>query len=250
MEHPYATCRKVMRNALSGLRMRGALGAPDRSRILMFHDLVADGAPLPDEYACSFSDFCRILEDCRENGFSFIPLDALLDANARDVRRKKCVLTFDDGYESLAALAEPYLRKLGIPFTAYITSGWIGTPGYLSADALIRLADHPLCTIGSHTVTHPMTRFLPAEAVRRELVDSRAAIGRITGKPVAHLAFPFGSAYACSLRDARIAAGCGYKSAALTTPTAYARPLLYPRYRLPRLNAPQYFADKQHPCAP
>ncbi len=241
MKHLFATAQKVLCNRIAACKMRGALGAPDRSRICMFHDVVPDGAPLPDEYACSIGTLRQIVTAYQARGFSFVTLDALLDTPYRAARRHMAVLTFDDGFASVYTQAAPCLAGNNVPFVAYVTSGYLGKEGYLSRTQLKALAANPLCTIGSHLVTHPMTRFLSPEELKRELLESRLTLERLTGKPVTHLAFPYGSAYACSLRDVRLAKECGYRSAALTVPTAYDRLLPYPDHSLPRLNMPAQF---------
>ncbi len=49
-----------------------------------------------------------------------------------------------------------------------------------------------LITFGAHTVTHPILGLLPIEAQRREIADSLAGVGAITGHPTRHFAFPNG----------------------------------------------------------
>lgn len=241
MQHFYATLCKIAVNRLAKFVNRTPIGNPDRTRILMFHDVVPDGSPLPDEYACSLGKLVKILDAYRARGFQFVSLDALLAAPFSKAKRGRCVLTFDDGFESLFTLAAPVLFASGVPFTVYVTADWLDRPGYLTKEMLRQLAAHPLCTVGSHTRTHPMTRFLSTHEVTCELLQSRKVLSALIAKPVDHLAFPYGSAYACSMRDVRLAARCGYRSAALTTPTPYHRQWPYSDFRLPRLNMPQAF---------
>ena len=241
MSHPYAAAMKVLVNQIARAKMGTWLGAPRRSRILMFHDVMAPGAPLPDEYACSLDILQAILDAYEERGFAFVSLDALLDAPSAQWKEGLCVLTFDDGFASLHTLAAPLLCARGIPFTAYVTTDYLNSPGYLAESQLKDLAGEPLCTIGSHLVSHPMTRFLPARQVEWEMATSRDILRSLTGRPVRHMAFPYGSAYACSLRDAWLAKKTGYRSAALTTPENYHRSRPLPDHTLPRLNMPACF---------
>lgn len=46
--------------------------------------------------------------------------------------------------------------------------------------------------VGAHTVSHPILRSLPAEEARREIVDSRDALQRITGRRIESFAYPNG----------------------------------------------------------
>lgn len=236
MAHPYATLAKIAVNKLAALSMATALRDPMRSRIGMFHRVMPDDTPLPNEYACCISDLQRIVEAHIAREFRFVSLAELLAMPPRQSARGYCVLTFDDGYMDVSTLAAPYLIQAGLPFTVYVTTGYLNTDGYLSTDALFALSQNPLVNVGSHLVTHPMTRFLSRNEVLYEMTESKRLLERVTGKPVSDLAFPFGSAYACSQRDVRLAKRAGYDSAALTTPTVYDPSRPGRNYSLPRLN--------------
>ena len=54
------------------------------------------------------------------------------------------------------------------------------------------LADEPLCTIGSHTVTHAALDCIDTSQTLAELAESKKIIERQIGKPVVHLAYPYG----------------------------------------------------------
>ncbi|MBK7015830.1 MAG: polysaccharide deacetylase family protein [Sulfuritalea sp.] len=65
-------------------------------------------------------------------------------------------VTFDDGYRNTLEVAAPVLSGLGIPFTAFVASGFVssGDPLYLSPAGLVELASVPGATIGAHGYTH------------------------------------------------------------------------------------------------
>lgn len=80
------------------------------------------------------------------------------------------------------------------------------------------LARHPLCTLGVHTMTHPMLAKHRADAVRDELARSRAVIEGHTGKPARHLAYPIGDPGSAGAREFGIAKELGFASAVTTRP--------------------------------
>ncbi|MEG1524626.1 MAG: polysaccharide deacetylase family protein [Clostridia bacterium] len=238
MEHPYAIIQKVLTNQFATLRMRTTLRGKSRSRIAMFHDICEDNAVPADEYACSLQTLIACVDRHLDFGFSFVPLDKFLSLPQRQAKYGCCVLTFDDGYTSIDSIVAPYLFAREIPFTIYLITGQIGQPGYLTQTQIRSLAENPLCTIGSHSVSHSMMRFQGKTAVDYELLESRRVLEQIIGKPVQHFAFPYGSAYACSSRNLYQCKLAGYTSAMLTTPTVYSR-FPYGHFSLPRLNLPQ-----------
>jgi peptidoglycan/xylan/chitin deacetylase (PgdA/CDA1 family) len=81
------------------------------------------------------------------------------------------------------------------------------------------LADDPLCTIGAHTVNHPMLMKVPSDTVvRSEIEMSRAVLEAALGKRPEHLAYPVGDPTSAGPREFRIAAELGFKTAVTTRP--------------------------------
>ena len=66
-----------------------------------------------------------------------VPLDAMVDTmlEGRGLRNR-FALTFDDGYANLYTEAFPLLRKMGIPFAVFVTTGFIDTKMVLWNDLL------------------------------------------------------------------------------------------------------------------
>ena len=105
----------------------------------------------------------------------------------------------------------------------------------LGWDELAGLARHPLCTIGVHTLTHPMLARHPVEVARRELADSRSILMERLGVPAHHLAYPVGDATSAGPREFALAQDAGFVSGVTTR-----RGMLFPEHRdhllaLPRL---------------
>lgn len=80
------------------------------------------------------------------------------------------------------------------------------------------LAASSLVEVGAHTMTHPPLSQLGEAEARREMAESRAWLERETGRPVRHLAFPFGTPDAAGARESRLAAELGFRTAATTAP--------------------------------
>ena len=84
---------------------------------------------------------------------------------------------------------------------------------------IAELADDPLCTIGAHTVTHPMLMKVPNDAaVRSEMEMSRSVLEAALGKRPEHLAYPVGDPTSAGPREFRIAAELGFKTGVTTRP--------------------------------
>jgi len=82
----------------------------------------------------------------------------------------------------------------------------------LSWDQIAELAFDPLCTIGSHTVTHSPLTNLSTKELEKELKGSKATIEKHINKPVAHFAYPYGI---YSQKVTEFAKKAGYRTAIL-----------------------------------
>lgn len=55
------------------------------------------------------------------------------------------------------------------------------------------ISQHPLCTIGGHTVSHLALNKLSDQEFREEIADGVAKLQSAIGKPIQHFAYPYGS---------------------------------------------------------
>jgi peptidoglycan/xylan/chitin deacetylase (PgdA/CDA1 family) len=110
-----------------------------------------------------------------------------------------------------------------------------------------RMAENPLCTIGAHTVNHPMLKKIADDAaVRAEMEQSRAVLHAALGKAPDHLAYPVGDPTSAGGREFRIAAELGFKTAVTTRPG-----VLFEEHRghltaLPRLSVNGEFQQQRY----
>jgi len=101
-------------------------------------------------------------------------------------------LTFDDGGVSAWDVIAPLLEEHGWRGHFFMTTNYIGQPGFLSADQLRDLARRGHI-IGSHSASHP-TRMaiLSRSDLLEEWTSSRARLEEILGAPVQAASVPGG----------------------------------------------------------
>ena len=90
-----------------------------------------------------------------------------------------------------------------------------GTPEIMSTGIIKKLSEHPLITLGAHTVTHPALGKLGAEQQVDELAQGKAALEKLVGKNIGLIAYPYGS---YDGGTPGLAERCGFK-AGFTTQT-------------------------------
>ena len=92
------------------------------------------------------------------------------------------------------------------------------------ADALMTwneiavMAAEPLCTIGAHTVDHPILARLDAKLARNEMDQGRTVLEMETGTKPVHFAYPYGTRWAAGPREFEIAKKLRFRTAVTTRP--------------------------------
>lgn len=89
---------------------------------------------------------------------------------------------------------------------------------FLSLQQLTALSRGQGVSIGSHSMSHRPLSTLPLPEARDELAMSRAWLEAVIGKPVRHVAYPFGSRSDCDHREFSLAAETGYTLGLTTRP--------------------------------
>jgi peptidoglycan/xylan/chitin deacetylase (PgdA/CDA1 family) len=88
----------------------------------------------------------------------------------------------------------------------------------MSWDELKRFSQDPLVGIGAHSITHCNLAKEREEVASQEMSVSRARIESALGRPILHLAYPYGDKIAAGVREFALARAAGYKTAVTTRP--------------------------------
>ena len=131
--------------------------------------------------------------------------------------QKPLFLTFDDGGISAAEVIAPLLERRGWRGHFFMSTDYIGRPGFLSPGQLRDLAAHGHL-IGSHSASHPtrMSQLTRGELLR-EWTSSRLCLEDILGAPVETASVP-GGYYSEAVGET--AAEAGYRVLFYSEPTS------------------------------
>ncbi len=209
--------------------------------VFTFHSISGGPGPLCVSPGCLDAQ----LEWIARAGYDVVPLAAVVEEieRGRPSGTGRVALTFDDAYRDFATEALPILERRGLPATLFVTAsadrreipGGTGAP-LLDLAELRGLAERGV-EIGAHSVDHRDLTALDDDALERELGEGRRVLEDHAGRPVRHLAYPFG----CSDARVRAAAARHYRSACTTrlaTVGAGADPLAIPRVDAYYLRSP------------
>ncbi len=112
-------------------------------------------------------------------------------AGRQPLPAKPVVITFDDGYADLYTTAYPILSCHGFKAVAYIVTGFLKRPGYVTPAQVLEMEGNGI-EIASHTVDHADLTRLPAGSLAHQLLDSKRALEHLVGHPVLDFAYPSG----------------------------------------------------------
>jgi peptidoglycan/xylan/chitin deacetylase (PgdA/CDA1 family) len=112
-------------------------------------------------------------------------LDAVADRS--DVR-----ITFDDGNMSDVEIALPRLVERGLTAEFFLLAGVLGDRGRVDHAGVHALREAGMA-IGSHGWSHRDWRRVDEAQARQELDLAHQVLGELTGRPMSHVAIPFGS---------------------------------------------------------
>jgi len=168
------------------------------------------------------------------------------------------LITFDDGFANNFTQVIPVLERFNAPAIFFVTlqhvlepDNWLpatrkltqnstidlaGIPTFIKHDLfdgmscsqLVECTDHPLITIGSHTLTHPFLSDCTEVELENEIVRSKFILEQITGKSVKLFAYPTGD---YDSRSFDYLQSAGYVAAF----AADSKKLGYPHFEIPRI---------------
>ena len=101
------------------------------------------------------------------------------------------IITLDDGYQDLYSTAFPILLAHDFTAVAYIVTAFVGRPGYVTADEIVRMDRYGL-EVGAHTVNHADLARASQPWLTYQLVESKRWLERLVGHPVLDMAYPSG----------------------------------------------------------
>lgn len=162
--------------------------------ILMYHVLgdPPAGAPFPQLYV-SDSDFAGQMRWLARHGYTAVTLRSVWDHwhGRASLPPRPVVVSFDDGYRSVAHSAFPVLRDRGWPGVLNLAVKNLRVRGGISERQVRRLIAGGW-EIDAHTLTHPDLTTVGDRQLTREVAGSRRELRRLFAIPVDFFCYPGG----------------------------------------------------------
>lgn len=177
------------------------IGSAQAAVVLQYHHVSETSPRVTSVTPAEFRSHMQFLAD---NGFEVVPLVSLVEALQRGEAPplRAVAISFDDGYQNIADEAVPILKEYGFPYTLFVAAEPLTKKqrGMMSTETLMRLAAEG-AHIANHSFGHEhLVRRLAQESpqqwrerVRRNLLDTEAALAQIRGQhSLPMLAYPYG----------------------------------------------------------
>lgn len=172
-----------------------------RISTLMYHDVLADtellsssgfNTPGADLYKLHTSSFAAHLNKLKESEKCHVTTIHESLNSGDNGGKIPCLLTFDDGGSSAFDLTAPALEQHGWRGHFFITTDFIGKPGFLDATQ-IRSLHNKGHIIGAHSASHPdRISALPEDQILEEWRRSTQTLEKIIGSPTNTASIPGG----------------------------------------------------------
>lgn len=165
--------------------------------ILMYHYVRTPPSPFADYLGFRLSVGPDVFEAQMSwlgaNGYHPVTFNDLRSyfAGEQPLPPKPLVITLDDGYADLYTTAYPILKAHAFKAVAYIVTGFVGWPQYVSKDQILEM-DRNGIEIASHTVSHPNLARSSIGSITREVGASKQWLEALLGHPVLDFAYPSG----------------------------------------------------------
>ena len=104
---------------------------------------------------------------------------------------KTVCITFDDGYENVYTEAFPILKKYSVKATVFLITS--DRPNHLTESEIKEMAESGLVQFAPHSVNHPDLTTLTYDEMKKEIVESKEAVERVSKQKVTCFAYPHGA---------------------------------------------------------
>jgi peptidoglycan/xylan/chitin deacetylase (PgdA/CDA1 family) len=171
----------------------------------MYHDVSTEAVGVsggPQHFSVTRRSFANQLDQIAAEGFQ-----ARSISDCRNTPLPlQVAISFDDGDLGQFENGHAELVKRGMTATFFITTDWVGRPGYVSWSQLREMRAAGM-SIGSHSKSHPFLSELDEPALRAELLGSKDLIDQELEQLTDTLALPGGDRPRRSLRPVLRAVG-------------------------------------------
>ncbi|MBI4368564.1 MAG: polysaccharide deacetylase family protein [Candidatus Omnitrophica bacterium] len=165
--------------------------------VLMYHVILPEKDLGRGSLNVGIRHFQRQMWFLKTFGFHPISLDELyaIKTGQAEPKGREVVVTFDDGHRSYLKEALPVMERYGIPSANFLIWDHLNNrfwKDYMTLEEAKSIAEHPLVTFGSHTLTHPDLPDTGRAQAEVEIVESRKRLEESFDQTIDYFCYPSG----------------------------------------------------------
>ncbi len=154
-----------------------------------------------------FKEQLKIIEN---QGIEFIHPNNFEKDLSKNKKKRKVLLTIDDGLLSFYENAWPILREKKIPFILFVNTREVGSFNYMNWSQILEIYNSELVEIGNHSHSHEYLVDESPEIIKNDILKSIEIFNKKLGKNSDFFSYPFGE-YSDEFK--KIIKGLGFKYA-------------------------------------
>ena len=118
---------------------------------IMYHRFNEHKYPSTNIQMDIFYDQIKLI---KESNYEFIHPNDFQENFSKVKKRKKILITIDDGFKSFYENAWPFLKKNKIPFILFVSTEPVGKKGYMTWEQIKEVEKENFAVIGHHSQSH------------------------------------------------------------------------------------------------
>ena len=155
-------------------------------------------------------DFLQHLKIIQNDNIHIIDPKNFEDELIKNKKKRKVLLTIDDGFSSFYKNAWPILKERKIPFILFVNTREVGSFNYMSWDEIKEINKENFVEIGNHSHSHEYLVDESEELIKADIKKSIDIFNEKLGKNSEFFSYPFGE-YSISFKN--IIKSLGFKYA-------------------------------------
>jgi poly-beta-1,6-N-acetyl-D-glucosamine N-deacetylase len=156
---------------------------------LMYHRFEENKYPSTN---IKINDFKKHLEIIEENKITFVDPKKFEEELFNNKKKRKILLSIDDGFSSFYENAWPILKERKIPFILFVSTREVGSFNYMTWDQIKEVAKESFVEIGNHSHSHEYLVDKEIKIIREDIEKSINIFKNKLGKNSNFFSYPFG----------------------------------------------------------
>ncbi len=156
---------------------------------LMYHRFEENKYPSTNIKVKDFKEHLNII---KKNNIDFINPKNFENELKNNKKKRKILLTVDDGFSSFYINAWPILKKEKIPFILFISTREVGASNYMTWDQIKEIRKENFVEIGNHSHTHEYLVDESTELIKQDIEKSMIIFKEKLGVNSKFFSYPFG----------------------------------------------------------